>query len=173
MKKNTGNSIVITHKIKKTFDANFKTIKNSLFQSIERRLLSDVPLCYSLSGGIDSNTLTAITVKEFGIKPHTFSIINSDKRYNEESMIDLSVKHLKIKNTKVKINNKNFINNLTELIKYHDKPISTISFYLQSQLYKSVKKNNFKVIINGAAADEIFTGYYDHYLAFFVSDSKK
>ena len=123
-------------------------------------------MCYSLSGGIDSNAIVSIAKKELGQNPETFSIINSDSRYDEEKMIDLSVKELKISNKKIKLSKKNFIFNLKSLIKYHDKPVSTISFYLQSQLYKEVKKNNFKVILNGVAADEIFTGYYDHHLAF-------
>ena len=35
-----------------------------------------------------------------------------------------------------------------------------------------MKENNFKVAISGVAADEIFTGYYDHYLQYFETCKK-
>ncbi len=155
------------------FNINLKNLKKTFIETVESRLISDVPICFSLSGGIDSNAIVSVAKKELGINPETFSIINSDARYDEEKMIDLSVNHLKIKNNKVKLRKKNFLNNLKDLINYHDKPLSTISFYLQSQLYKEVRKKNFKVILNGVAADEIFTGYYDHHLAFLSVIKKK
>ena len=52
---------------------------------------------------------------------------------------------------------------MENLIRYHDSPISTISYYIHSFLSESIKKQGYKVAISGTAADELVTGYYDHY----------
>ena len=43
-----------------------------------------------------------------------------------------------------------------ELTKYHDKPISTITLYLQSLIYKNMKKDNIKICLSGNGSDELF-----------------
>ena len=55
---------------------------------------------------------------------------------------------------------------LEKLIQYHDSPVSTINFLVHSYLTEKVSKNNFKVLISGVGADEIFSGYYDHTLQY-------
>ena len=57
-----------------------------------------------------------------------------------------------------------FFENLNDLIKYHDSPISTISYYAHSKISKAASEDGYKVILSGTGADEIFSGYYDHYL---------
>ena len=54
------------------------------------RLRSDVPIAFCLSGGIDSSTLVSIAKKN-GVDVKTFSIIDSDERYNESENINLLV----------------------------------------------------------------------------------
>ena len=54
--------------------------------------------------------------------------------------------------------------NLKNLIEYHQSPISTISYYVHSLISEKASKQGYKVIISGTGADELFTGYYDHYL---------
>ena len=51
-----------------------------------------------------------------------------------------------------------------ELVDYHQSPVSTISYYIHSLISKKASKQGFKVIISGTGADELFTGYYDHFL---------
>ena len=58
---------------------------------------------------------------------------------------------------------------MQDLIIQHDSPISTISYYVHSFLSEKISKSGFKVAISGTGADEIFTGYYDHYLLYFAS----
>ena len=53
---------------------------------------------------------------------------------------------------------------MSKLIKQHDGPIATISYFIHSFLSEEIAKQGFKVSISGTGADEIFTGYYDHYL---------
>lgn len=154
----------INHKIKKQ-DA-IEGIKHYLLKSLNLRMRSDVPIAFCLSGGIDSSLLASIATKEFSKNISTFSIIESDKRYNEEGNIDLITKDLKCKNKKIFLqkSQNNFFNRLKELTLYHDSPIATISYYIHSFLSEAISKNNYKVSISGTGADEIFTGYYDHYL---------
>ena len=52
---------------------------------------------------------------------------------------------------------------LKELVVYHDSPISTISYLVHSMLSEKISKMGFKVSISGTSADELFTGYYDHF----------
>jgi asparagine synthase (glutamine-hydrolysing) len=125
---------------------------------------SDVPLAFCLSGGVDSSSLASIAVKEFNCKIKTFSIIDTDSRYNEISNINTTIKDLGCDSELIELSKENFLENLKDLIKYHDGPVPTITQYIHSLLTSSINKNEYKVAISGTAADEIFTGYYDHFL---------
>ena len=58
----------------------------------------------------------------------------------------------------------NFIKNLINQIKYHNSPVYTLAQYLHSLLMSEIKKNGIKVVISGVGADELYSGYFDHYL---------
>ena len=49
-------------------------------------------------------------------------------------------------------------------MRYHDGPISTISYFIHSFLSEQISKKGYKVSISGTGADELFTGYYNHFL---------
>ena len=143
-----------------------------LKKSIEKKLISDVPISLSLSGGIDSSIIAGILKKDFNKNISCFSLIDEGK-YNEENLIDNTQKFLGIKTHKIKIQYKNFLKNLRSVINYHNEPIPTITYFAQNFLTKEVNKNNFKVIMSGTGADELFTGYYDHFLQFFSTIKNK
>ena len=67
-------------------------------------------------------------------------------------------------NQTFEISKENFIKNLTNMIDYHDSPVWTLSHYLHNLLMKSISATNTKVVFSGIGGDEMFGGYYDHYL---------
>ncbi len=144
-------------------------VRSCLFNSLKIRMRSDVPLAFCLSGGIDSGLLASIAHKKLNQKISTFSIIDSDPRYDEKENIKLINKDLKSNSNLINLNpNKyNFFDRLKTLTNYHDGPIATLSYYIHSFLIQSMAKKKFKVSISGTGADELFTGYYDHYLLHF------
>ena len=56
------------------------------------------------------------------------------------------------------------LSRLTKLIEYHDAPIATISYFVHSMISEKSAKMVSKVSFSGTSADELFTGYYDHFL---------
>lgn len=137
--------------------------RDCLEKSLNIRLRSDVPLAFCLSGGVDSSSLVAMAVRQFGYDAHTFSIVDKDKRYNEKDNIDLTVSELGCKHYYAYTRTDGFLDRLKKLVNYHDSPVATISYYIHSFLSEAIASHGYKVVISGTAADEIFTGYYDHY----------
>lgn len=150
-----------------------KEAKRKLLKSMKIRMRSDVPVAFCLSGGIDSASLVSISCKELGINTKTFSIVDSDPRYNEYENIMETVKDTGCDNQMIKLNDIDFFDHLRKLIKYHSSPISTISYFVHSLISREASLQGYKVIISGTGADEIFTGYYDHYLYHLSSLSNK
>ncbi len=150
-----------------SFDEAVSLVKEKLLRSVELRLNSDVPIAFHMSGGVDSNALISIAKRVFEYDVHGFTIVNKDLRYEEQDMVDSSLSALDIRHTNVTCNNNNFIANMEKLVQYHDAPVITISFYLSWLLQNEVKKNGYNVSISGIAADEIFSGYFDHQIMYF------
>lgn len=147
--------------------------EETFFNAINLRLRSDVPLGFCLSGGIDSSLLVAISNQILGKNLQTFSIVDTDNRYNELPNINKITRFLKCDNQVIKLKKKNFLENITELSFHHDSPIATISYYVHNLLSKFMASKGIKVSISGTGADELFTGYYHHFLIYLNSIKKK
>lgn len=144
-------------------------VKKKLTKSLEFRMRSDVPIAFCLSGGVDSSLLASHAKKTFDKEISTFSIIDKDPRYDEYENIKHIIDDLKCKHELIKIDNSEniFFDRLRMLTKYHDGPIATLSYYVHSFLSENISKSGYRVAISGTGADELFTGYYDHFLLHF------
>tara|TARA_B100000579_G_scaffold433454_1_gene452240 strand:- start:668 stop:2527 length:1860 start_codon:yes stop_codon:yes gene_type:complete len=174
-KKYFNRKSLLNLKVPNNINQNSVDVKNLLIESMKLRLRSDVPISFCLSGGVDSASIVSLAYKHFNLKPKCYSIIDQDPRYNEKNEIDLLKKKLNcdIEFIKLKKEKKSdFFSNLTKLVNYHDSPISTISYYIHSKISQKSSSAGNKVIFSGTGADELFTGYYDHFLLF-LSEIKK
>ncbi|MBM3602063.1 MAG: asparagine synthase (glutamine-hydrolyzing) [Alphaproteobacteria bacterium] len=135
----------------------------ALDEAVRIRLRADVPIAFCLSGGIDSTMLVGIAAKRYGQKLHTFSIIDSDERYHELDNIDATVEFLDCESFRVHTSTEGFFERLRALVGYHDAPVATITYYLHAFLSEAIHARGYRVAVSGTAADELFTGYYDHY----------
>lgn len=147
--------------------------KNLLIQSIKLTTRSDVPIAFTLSGGIDSASLVSIAAKKLNLKFKTYSIIDDDKRYDERKNINNILNDVQCENRQVKIKSENSFDNLIQLICYHEKPLASIAQLNHFNLMKEIKKDNIKVCLNGTMADELYAGYLDHHLQYFSSIKNK
>lgn len=137
--------------------------REHLLQAVRLRLRADVPIAFCLSGGIDSNLLAGIASRHFNQQIHAFSIIDRDERYYERPNIAAAVRHYGCDSVQIETTSDGFFEQLRALVDYHDAPIATLSYYIHSFLSRAISEHGYRVSISGTAADELFTGYYDHY----------
>ncbi len=156
-------------KIFKSKDLQLQNIKRIIVESVGRRLESDVPLAICLSGGIDSGLIASIAKRDFGVSLAAYTLVSIDPRYSEAKNASTVAKYLNLDHTLVQISPENFIGRLNEITKYHEAPISTLSYYVQNFLLEKIHTDGFKVSLMGSGADEIFTGYYDHHLLYLAT----
>ena len=157
-----------------SYDDAVTAVRERFIESVRIRSRSDVPLAYCLSGGVDSNAIISVATKVLGLETHGFTIMNSDKRYEEEDLIKTSVEKLGIDHTEIHLDKSDFLKNMSKIIQHRKQPISTISYYVHWLLMRSMNSAGFKVSFSGTAADELFSGYYDHhnlYLSSIAADA--
>jgi asparagine synthase (glutamine-hydrolysing) len=146
--------------------------REALIDAVRLRMRADVPLAFCMSGGVDSNSLISIAHRILGCEVHGFTIMNSDARYEEEDLVRHAVSELDIRHTEIYPEQGGFLDNLRAMVRGHDAPVSTISYYVHWQLMQAIAAQGYKVTISGTAADELFTGYYDHHNLFLYEMSK-
>ena len=145
--------------------------REAIIRSVGLRLRADVPLAFCMSGGVDSNTLIATARRVFDYDVHGFTIVNTDARYEEQDLVERAVADLGIRHTAIGLRKTGFLDGLRALVRQHDAPVYTITYYAHWLLMESVRTHGYKIAVSGTAADELFTGYYDHH-AFYLSQVK-
>lgn len=147
-------------------------VKELLQDTVKRQLVSDVPICLLLSGGLDSSALTAFAAqhyKEQGLEAlTTYSIDyidndmnfrahdfqpNSDRPWIERMRTFLGTDH-----RYVEVDTPELVDALKQVVIARDLPGMAD---IDSSLYLFCKKikEDFTVAVSGEAADEIFGGY--------------
>jgi asparagine synthase (glutamine-hydrolysing) len=146
------------------FDEAVAGVRQRLIRSVELRLRADVPLAFLMSGGIDSTSLISIARTVFDYDVHGFTVVNTDARYEEQEMVDHVVQRLGVRHTPIALETAGFLPRLRALVRHHDAPVSTITYYAHWLLLGAVHDAGYRVSVSGTAADELYSGYYDHHL---------
>ena len=145
--------------------------RERLIDSVRLRLRADVPIAFCMSGGVDSNSLISIAKRVFGYDVHGFTVANTDSRYEERDAVETVVRELGIRHTMLPLSTDDFLGNLRRLVAHHDAPVYTISYYVHWLLMRKVAECGYKICVSGTAADELFTGYFDHHNAYLAEVS--
>ena len=140
--------------------------REQLIRSVELRLRADVPLAFCMSGGVDSMSLISIARRVFDYDVHGFTIVNTDERYEETDLVDYAIAELGIRHTAIPTDTRDFLPRLRQLIRHHDAPLYTITYFAHWLLMESIAEHGYRISVSGTAADELFSGYYDHHLAY-------
>ena len=132
-----------------------------LDESVQRRLVADVPVGSFLSGGIDSSVVAALAAKH---KPdiHTFSIGFADEPFFDETNYARSVaKKIGTDHTVFSLTNDDLYKHLSEILTYIDEPFADSSVIAVYILSKETRKHS-TVALSGDGADEMLAGYNKH-----------
>lgn len=152
-----------------SFEEAVSGVRQKLIESVGLRLRADVPLAFCMSGGVDSNALIAIAKRVFGYDVHGFTVVNKDARYEEQSVVEAVIGDLDIRHSSVGLDPRGFLDKFRLLVAAHDAPVYTISYYVHWILQKSIAEQGYKISLSGTGADELFSGYYDHHLAYLAT----
>ena len=123
------------------------------------RLRADVPVGAYLSGGLDSTYTSALVKRNFNNLLRTFSVSFTDSRFDETSFQKIAVEALKTEHRDIRCAEKDIGEAFPHVVWHTEAPILRTAPVPLYHLSKLVRENNFKVVLTGEGADEIFAGY--------------
>ncbi|MCC5578150.1 asparagine synthase (glutamine-hydrolyzing) [Microtetraspora sp. AC03309] len=149
-----------------------ENVRGLLDDIVSRQLISDVPLCSLLSGGLDSSAVTALAARALGTtKVRSFSVdfAGYTENFQPDEMRDTPdgpyvkdvVKHIGADHTDILLNSADLMDPAVRaaVLRARDLPAGIgdmdTSLYL---LFKAIRGHS-TVALSGESADEVFGGY--------------
>jgi len=133
-------------------------IRELLKKSIKRRLVSDVPVGFLLSGGIDSSIIATYGAQFSNQKISTFTVGFNETSFDEAAYADQIARTLKTKHHLKTLSLQTLKTIIPQIIHKLDEPIGDGSLIPTYLLCQEVQKS-VKVALSGDGADELFAGY--------------
>ncbi|XCS10389.1 asparagine synthase (glutamine-hydrolyzing) [Aeribacillus pallidus] len=155
-----------------SFEETVEKVRELLIDAVTRQLVSDVPLCTFLSGGLDSSAITAIAARTFEKEGkghlHTYSIdYEGNSEYFQQSefqpnadayWIHLMKESFQTIHHECIMTQEELVSYLQEAVEVRDLPgmadVDSSLLWFCRQINK-----DFVVSLSGECADEIFGGY--------------
>lgn len=142
-----------------------------LVDSINRQLVSDVPLCTFLSGGLDSSLISAVAARKYKTEGRQLSTYSVDYKDNRKNFVASSFQpdedapwivkmseFIGSRHTNVEIDSPLLAEALIPSMEARDLPgMADVDSSLY--LFCGEVKKNFTVAVSGECADELFAGY--------------
>ncbi len=147
-----------------------------LEDSVQRRLISDVPVGSCLSGGLDSSAIVCImdrllkrSVPEseaIGDRLKTFSAVYPGEHLDESEYIDTVLEVTDAEGNFIYPEHDEFFAELEKFVFYQEEPLVSTGPYAQWCVMRDVARK-VKVVIDGQGADELMAGYTPYFFVYF------
>lgn len=139
-------------------NSELETFKKLLYESVESRLASDVPIASLLSGGIDSAVITKVAQDILGYPIPAFTLAFKHSNYDESSTARISAKAIGCDLEVIEVDSLEISRLVPSCIESMREPILDSACLSLYALCGEVSKK-FKVALTGDGGDELFQGY--------------
>jgi asparagine synthase (glutamine-hydrolysing) len=135
---------------------------------VARRLVSDVPVGFFLSGGIDSSLVTALAAETAGSRIKTFTLTYEDSstthgKEQDRRWARWTADRFGTDHREETITCSDYPSAIRRILKAFDEPFAGVvsTYFLAEAMARHVK-----VAVSGDGADELFGSYLSHRMAF-------
>ena len=146
-----------------SFNMAKKETKSLVYDSVESRSISDVPLGTFLSGGVDSSIVSLCLSQTTSKKIETFSIGFKKTAYDESDKSRIVAKLINSNHHEFIIDEDDLKHNIHDILVNFDEPFSD-SAALPTHLLSEKTRKYVTVALTGDGGDEVFGGYNKYYI---------
>lgn len=146
---------------RRTVESAAKEVRRLIEKSVERQLISDVPVGVFLSGGVDSSILAAVASKILGpekTKVFTLGYKGYGKDFDEISVARDTANHLGATHHILTANEKDLLDDFERMVWYYDEPFAD-GAALNVMVLSKLVRQHVTVALAGEGSDELFGGY--------------
>ena len=132
-------------------------VQQQLQESVQRQMVSDVPIGAFLSGGIDSSLIVSL-MQSGGPKIRTFTIGFNEPEFDEAPYAKAVARHLGTEHTELYVGAQDALNIIPRIPDIYDEPFADSS-QLPTTLVCEMTQQHVTVALSGDGGDELFAGY--------------
>jgi asparagine synthase (glutamine-hydrolysing) len=131
-------------------------VHNALADSVERHLVSDVPVGVFLSGGIDSAAVVALMAEQ-GARPETFTVCFEQEQFDEATIARTVADRFGTRHHAIMLRGGDVLEMLPSFFAASDHPsVDGLNTYC---IAEAVHARDISVALSGLGGDEMFAGY--------------
>ncbi len=151
-----------------------RPLEDLLLESMKKRLRSDVPMGFALSGGLDSAVIVGLARHLLGDSEslHLFSVCSQNEPEDERKWQELvhqqnggSVQYIDTESFKT--------SHIEDVVIQSNRPPVAWNNIAHFQMCKRVRDSGITVLFNGQGADELYGGYPDHFVEAWNSEKNE
>jgi asparagine synthase (glutamine-hydrolysing) len=138
---------------------NVERLRQLLLDSVERRLISDVPVGALCSGGLDSSLVTAMA-RHFSSDVRLFTV--SSKGFFDRDEVNYArsvARHIGAELNVYEVKADELREGFVNATYFNDNPLLIINSVPMFYLSEIARQSGVKVLLSGEGADELFGGY--------------
>jgi len=172
--------------IKIQFEEAKKNFLELFRSSVDLRLRSDVNISSTLTSGLDSSSIVSIVSNKLKKPLKTYTLFSKNKFFSKNDKNDFSIevdldeskslkffKDYNLDSTLIEVNHFDYLSKLKECILHIESGHAAPAIVGINELYKKVKKDGNKVLLEGQGADEIFGGYVTEFFPEVIRNNLK
>jgi len=148
-------------------------VVNLLDESVQLHMISDVPVGFLLSGGVDSTAMMSLASQKTDKPISSYTIgFSHPGVVDERPFARMAAERFGSKHYEVSITAREFASFLPEYVWYMEEPVcepASVALYYVSKLARQY----VKVLISGEGGDEAFGGYHNYRNMFWLETAKK
>jgi asparagine synthase (glutamine-hydrolysing) len=145
-------------------------IRELLLDAVRVRIRADVPVAFELSGGMDSSSLVALAAGNTEGSLTTYSVEFAEQEYNEEPFARAVADRFagKIDYRVIRPSAEDFWRDADQFVWLEEEPFHAPNLHTNQSLRRRMREGGTKVVITGAAGDEVFAGYHGEYFSAYL-----
>jgi asparagine synthase (glutamine-hydrolysing) len=138
-------------------------VRDALDDAVRIRLRADVPLALELSGGMDSSTVLALAAHHHRDRITTYTVKYPDPLWDEEPYARAVAKRYNADYRVLDPDLNAFWRQVVAFTRLQEEPYHSPNMQVSQAIWSSMRVDGTKVVLTGAAGDEVFGGYAEYF----------